>query len=110
MILEGAMVYTACPSFTILHPRVYFQGEWQAANFKFRGKKLKSKVKEILISEPPQYSESVDDVDSLHSEALSVRVVTARQISPSQAHLDMAPISGIRYENASDEVPRPRSE
>ena len=104
------MVYTACLSFTILHPRVYFQGEWQAANFKSRGKKLKSKVKDMSISEPPQDSESVDDVDSLHSEALSVRVMTARQISPGQAHLEIVAIYGIRYENASDEVLRPRSE
>jgi hypothetical protein len=37
-------------------------------------------------------------------------VVTAKQISPGQAHLEMVPIYGIRYENASDKGLLPGSE
>jgi hypothetical protein len=116
MILEGAMVCIASLSLTILHPGVCFQGEWRAANFALRGKRLKSNGKNVSVSdtdteaiEPPQYSESIDDVDSLNSEAFSARVVTARHFSPGQAHIEMVPIYGIRYENTSDEFPRPRS-
>jgi hypothetical protein len=120
MILEGAMVCIACLCLTILHPGVCFQGEWRAANFKFAGKRPNSKGKEVSLSdvdtesatvvEPPEYSESVDDVDSLHSEALNARVMTATQVRTGQVHLEMLPIYGIRYENTSDEFPRPRSE
>jgi hypothetical protein len=62
------------------------------------------------VAGPPQYSESVDDVDSLHSEALSARVVTAKYISPGHVHLEIVPINAIRYENTSDEFPRRSSQ
>jgi hypothetical protein len=113
MILEGAMVCIACLSLTILHPGVCFQGEWRAANFTLRGKRQRSNGKDISTSdtdteamEPPQYSESIDDVDSLHS----VTLMTATHVRPGQVHVEMVPIYGIRYENTSDEFPRPRSE
>jgi hypothetical protein len=116
MILEGAMVSIACLSLTTLHPGVCFQGEWRAANFTLRGKRPNSNGKGISLSnidseavEPPQYSESLDDVDSLHSEALNARIMTATHVRPGLAHVDMVPIYGIRYESTSDEFPRPRS-
>lgn len=117
MILEGAMVCIACLSLTILHPGMCFQGEWRAANFTLREKKSRSKGKAISVSEtdteaiePPQYSESVDDIDSLPVEALNATVMTAMHVSPGQVHVEMVPIYGIRYENTSDRFPRPRSE
>ena len=110
------MVCIACLSLTVLHPGVCFQGEWRAANFALRGKRPNPNGKDISLSdvdseavEPPQYSESVDDVDSLNSEALNARIMTATHVRPSQVHVEMVPIYGIRYESTSDEFPRPRS-
>ncbi|KAE9376813.1 RTA1-domain-containing protein [Stipitochalara longipes BDJ] len=115
MILEGAMICIACLSLTIMHPGVCFQGEWRAANFTLRGKKLNSHGKDVSLSdldneavEPPHYSESADDMESLHSGPLDARVVTATHFRPGEAHLEMVPIYGIRYENTNDEFPRPR--
>lgn len=116
MILEGAMVCTACLGLTLLHPGLCFQGEWRAANFTLRGKKLNSNRKNVSLSdleteavEPPHYSESMDDMGSVHSGPLDARIMTATHFRPGEAHLEMVPIYGIRYENTSDEFPRPRS-
>ena len=100
-----------------------FQGEWRAANFKLArsGRRQNPKVKEISIidvdsergtvAEPPHYTESVDDVDSLHSETLSARVMTATHVRPGQqVHVELVPIYGVRYEATSDQFPRPRSD
>lgn len=119
MILEGAMVCIACLCLTLLHPGLCFQGEWRAANFKFAGKRPRLNGKDISksdtdtesvsVAQPPHYSESLDDVGSLHSEARSARMVTATYVRPGQIHVEMVPIYGIRYETTSDEFPAPRS-
>ena len=74
MTLEGAMVCLACLNLTILHPWVYFQGDWRAANFTLRRKWPNSNGKDISLCdidseavEPPRYSECVDDFNSLSS-------------------------------------------
>ncbi|PMD48659.1 RTA1-domain-containing protein [Hyaloscypha variabilis F] len=116
MILEGAMVCIACLCLTIMHPGLCFQGEWRAANFTLRRKMLNSNGKDVFLSdldtqsvEPPHYSESGDDMDSLNSGPLDARVMTATYFRPGEAHLELVSIYGIRYENTSDEYPRPRS-
>jgi hypothetical protein len=116
MILEGAMVCIACLCLTIMHPGLCFQGEWRAANFTLRRKMLNSNGKDVSLSdldtqsvEPPHYSESGDDMDSLNSGPLDARVMTATYFRPGEAHLELVSIYGIRYENTSDEYPRPRS-
>ena len=70
MVLEGAMVATACLCLTILHPGVYFQAEWRAVDFKF-GRDNRSVVGGKSISRresddesgtatvPPGYNERV---------------------------------------------------
>jgi hypothetical protein len=65
--------------------------EWRAANFKLAGKRPNLKGKEVSLSnvdtesatviQPPEYSESVDDVDSLHSEAVNAKAMTATQVT-----------------------------
>ena len=77
---------------------------------------LNSNGKDVFLSdldtqsvEPPHYSESGDDMDSLNSGPLDARVMTATYFRPGEAHLELVSIYGIRYENTSDEYPRPRS-
>lgn len=43
MILEGAMIVTACIALTVGHPGLAFRGNWVAANFPIR----KSKMREM---------------------------------------------------------------
>jgi hypothetical protein len=115
MVLEGAMVATACLCLTILHPGVCFKGEWRAANFKL-GKRSNAEGKMISISrsdsdsesgrEPPEYSESIDNAASIIS-SRSATVMTSVPVRPGQVHVEMVPIYGIRYENTSDEFPPP---
>jgi hypothetical protein len=136
MILEGAMVITACLALTILHPGVCFQGEWRAANFKMGKSKLPRDVVGKRISrgssvgsdeeaggvEPPVYSQSLATLDSNLSfdDAASVRVesfrtnlraqaVQATPIRAGQDNVEMLPVYGIRYESTSDAFPAPTS-
>jgi hypothetical protein len=106
MVLEGAMVATACLCLTILHSGVCFKGEWRAANFKL-GKRSNAEGKIISISrsdsgsesgrEPPQYSESIDDAASIIS-SRSATVMTSVPVIPGQVHVEIVPTYGIRYE------------
>jgi hypothetical protein len=115
MVLEGAMVATACLCLTILHPGVCFKGEWRAANFKL-GKRTNAEGKMISISrsdsdsesgrEPPEYSESIDDAASIISSRSAI-VMTSVPVRPGQVHVEMVPVYGFRYENTSDEFPLP---
>jgi hypothetical protein len=112
MVLEGAMLATACLCLTILHPGACFKGEWRAANFKL-GKRSNAEGKMISISrsdidsesgwEPPEYSESIASIIS----SRSATVMTSAPVRPGQIHVEMVPIYGIRYENTSDEFPPP---
>ena len=112
MVLEGAMLATACLCLTILHPGACFKGEWRAANFKL-GKRSNAEGKMISISrsdidsesgwEPPEYSESIASIIS----SRSATVMTSAPVRPGQIHVEMVPIYGIRYENTSDEFPQP---
>ena len=118
MILEGAMVVTACLALTILHPGVCFQGEWRSANFRL-GKQQRGNVDGKRISrsnsdeeeghgvEPPQYSESIDDAASIRSATMSATAVRGTPVRPGEVRVEMLPVYGIRYENTSDEFPAP---
>lgn len=136
MILEGAMVVTACLVLTILHPGVCFQGEWRAANFKIGKSKLPRNVEGKRISrgssvgsdeeagalEPPVYSQSLATLDSNLSfeDVASVRVenlrtnlraqaVQATPIRAGQVQVEMLPVYGVRYESTSNDFPPPNS-
>jgi len=112
MVLEGAMVATACLCLTILHPGVCFKGEWRAANFKLgkrsnvEGKIIDSDSERGSGREPLEYSESIDDAASIIS-SRSARIMASVPIRPGQVHVEMVPVYGIRYENTSDEFPPP---
>jgi len=136
MILEGAMVITACLALTILHPGVCFQGEWRAANFKMGNSKIPRDVVGNRISggsslgsdeetdgpKPPVYSQSLATLDSNLSfdDAASVRVESMRTslraqamratpIRAEQVNVEMLPVYGIRYQSTSDAFPVPTS-
>lgn len=44
MILEGAMIVSACLCLTVCHPGRAFAGGWQSAGYKFRNNGEKSEV------------------------------------------------------------------
>ena len=132
------MVIIACLTLTVLHPGPCFSGEWRSANFKLgKGKGNSSNdteckrtsmhsIEEVETDtvDPPQYSESLESLDAdttagdgeeasnrIASPRHNLRATTVRAtpVRPGDVHLEMMPVYGVRYENTSDEFPRPLS-
>lgn len=59
-----------------------FQACRQEAELKSKEVSLSNvDTESATVVQPPEYSESVDDVDSLHSEAVNAKAMTATQVT-----------------------------